>query len=109
MAPEPTKVTPADLGTLATRLSASGKALEDSLGMFSDPAMWTLPDAYKDYFGPAEQTADLYIAMARELPAIVHAASGRLTHGAEVFQAAATGFAQRDSTHGDRMRQGAPR
>ena len=109
MAPEPTKVTPQQLGTLADQLAGAGKALDDSLGMNSDPAMWTAADLYKEYFGPATQVAEVYAAMARKLPGYVHSASGKLNHGAEVFRAGATGFAQRDDQHGRGMQQAAPR
>jgi len=109
MGPEPTKATPQDLGSLGTKLAGAGKAVEDSLGMNSDPAMWTAADLYKEYFGPATEVADIYARLAQKLPDYVHSASGRLTHGAEVFQEAATGFAQRDGNHGNRMQQAAPR
>jgi hypothetical protein len=109
MAPEPTKATPEDLGKLGTQLAGAGKAVEDSLGMVSDPAMWTAADLYKEYFGPATEVADIYATMAKKLPDYVHSASSRLNHGAEVFQQAATGFDQRDQQHGRQMHQAAPR
>lgn len=109
MAPEPTKATPEDLGNLGNQLAGAGKAVEDSLGMNSDPAMWTAADLYKEYFGPATQVADIYAAMAQKLPGYVKNASDRLNHGAEVFHSAATGFADRDQNHGNQMHQAAPR
>jgi hypothetical protein len=109
MAPEPTKATPEDLGNLGTQLAKAGHDVDESLDMFSDPAMWTAADLYKEYFGPATQVADMYAAMARKLPDYVHTASAKLNQGAQVFQEAASGFAGRDGAHGDQMRQGAPR
>lgn len=109
MGPEPTKATPAELGALAEKLAGAGKALDDSLGMFDDPAMWTAADLYKEYFGPATQVAEVYANMARKLPDYVHGASGRLNHGADVFREASTGFAGRDEDHGNQMQQAGPR
>jgi hypothetical protein len=109
MAPEPTKATPEDLGKLGTQLAGAGKAVDDSLGMFSDPAMWTAADLYKEYFGPATEVADIYANMAKKLPGYVHSATDRLNHGAEVFQQASTGFADRDQRGGQGMQQAAPR
>lgn len=109
MAAEPTKVTPAELGTLADRLAAAGSALEESLGMFEDPAMWMAADLYKEYFGPATQVGEIYAGLAAKLPGYVHSASGKLNHGADVFRTGAKGFAARDTAHGNTMRQQGPR
>src|SRR5262245_42540917 len=101
MAPEPTKVTPDELHALSTQLTTAGRELKELLG---DQEMWLAGDADKD-FGPAENTAKTYVSMANALPRIVQSAADRLDHGAQVFTTGGSGFADRDTTHGNNVRK----
>ncbi len=89
----PVTVTPAEFTAAGGKLVAAGAALEESLGMFRDPAMWTAARAYRDYFGPATEAAETYARLAERMPDHVRAVAGRLAQGGDAFRAAADLFA----------------
>jgi hypothetical protein len=93
------RVDPSLLADVAAALTKVATDIQQSLGMFSDPAMWTEPGIYAEEFGPAVDVARQYTELAQQLPRYVAAVTGKLNNGASTFQQLAVGYGEVDKNN----------
>jgi hypothetical protein len=93
------RVDPGLLEDVAAELTKVAADIQQSLGMFSDPAMWTEPGIYAEEFGPAVDVAKQYTDLAQQLPRYVAAITGKLSNGASTFQQLAAGYRELDTSN----------
>lgn len=102
------RIDPELLADVGDTLAATAVDIQQSLGMFTDPAMWTEPGVYAQDFGPAVDVANTYTELARKLPGYLAAVTARLNQGADAFRQAAAGYRAVDERNAGGVGKAAP-
>jgi hypothetical protein len=103
ISPVGTKVSPGELATVASKLSAASKAIHDALGTAyaEEPSMFDPTLHLEAMFGPATEVADRYVKLLRSLQKHVDACVLQLAESAVKFVNGSQGFIDRDTAGGN--------